>query len=149
MIWEMGVLMIGIACLVIAGALIPTLIELRKTARESSRAVEIVNTELGPLLKEMRTATGEFSQFMDQAQSSVEHASMLFHAIGDLGDRLQRAQEHVGGFWQRVQEALLPGKSNALVHWLTVGSGLAAAGTFIKQRLHHATERSQTNGQRC
>ena len=78
------------ALVVLVGLLVPLLIQLRKPIAESEYLLIRMNAELPLLLKEMRAAT-------ENLNALVEHAAVLLHAAGTLGDTVQRVHETVHG----------------------------------------------------
>jgi uncharacterized protein YoxC len=133
---ELGVLLIGASFLLLALAVIPTLIELRRTMAEVKSMVAMLNTEFVPLLREMRAVSEHINALADQAEHGVERASELFDAAGRLGHTLQRVQsvlEH----------------SPIVTNTLVVGAGVRAAIDVLRQRFQrsHGVQRgSDGNG---
>lgn len=85
------------ALAVVAGLLVPLLIQLRKPVAESEYLLVRMNAELPLLLKEMRSATENLNMLVEHARGGVEHAAVLLHAAGALGDTVQRVHETVQG----------------------------------------------------
>ena len=85
------------ALAVLVGVLVPLLIQLRKPVAESESLLVRMNAELPLLLMEMRAATENLNRLVEQARGGVEHAAVLLHAAGRLGDTVQRVQETVQG----------------------------------------------------
>lgn len=85
------------ALAVLVGLLIPLLIQLRKPIAESEYLLIRINAELPLLLKEMRATTENLNTLVAHARGGVEHAAVLLHAAGALGDTVQRVQETVQG----------------------------------------------------
>ncbi|HLA61590.1 MAG TPA: hypothetical protein VK626_05030, partial [Nitrospiraceae bacterium] len=56
-----------------------------------------INAELPLLLKEIRTTTENLNALVEHARGGVEHATVLLHAAGALGDTVQRVHETVQG----------------------------------------------------
>jgi len=71
------------ALAVVAGLLVPLLIQLRKPVAESEYLLARMNAELPLLLKEMRTTTENLNMLVEHARGGVEHAAVLLHAAGD------------------------------------------------------------------
>jgi hypothetical protein len=82
---------------VLVGLLIPLLIQLRKPVAESEYLLIRMNAELPLLLKEMRATTENLNALVEHARGGVEHAVVLLHAAGALGDTVQRVHETVQG----------------------------------------------------
>ena len=81
----------------LVGSLVPLLIQLRKPVAESEYLLIRMNAELPLLLKEMRATTENLNALVEQARGGVEHAAVLLHAAGALGDTVQRVHETVQG----------------------------------------------------
>jgi hypothetical protein len=64
------------AVAVVAGVLVPLLIQLRKPVAESGYLLVRMNAELPVLLKEMRAATENLTLLVEQARGGVEHAAV-------------------------------------------------------------------------
>jgi hypothetical protein len=79
-----------VALAVLVGSLVPLLIQLRKPVAESEYLLVRMNAELPLLLKELRATT-------ENLNALVEHAAVLLHAAGALGDTVQRVHETVQG----------------------------------------------------
>ena len=85
------------ALAVVAGLLVPLLIQLRKPVAESEYLLIRMNAELPLLLQEMRATTENLNRLVEHARGGVEHAAVLLHAAGALGDTVQRVHETVQG----------------------------------------------------
>ena len=85
------------ALAVLAGVLVPLLIQLRKPVAESESLLIRMNAELPLLLTEMRATTETLHALVEQARGGVEQATVLLQAAGALGDTVHRVQETVQG----------------------------------------------------
>jgi len=85
------------ALTVLVGSLVPLLIRLRKPVAESEYLLVRMNADLPLLLKEMRATTENLNALVEHARGGVEHAAVLLHAAGALGDTMQRVHETVQG----------------------------------------------------
>ena len=97
MIVEIALCVGALALVMLAGALVPLLIQLRKPVAESEYLLVRMNVELPLLIKEMRAATENLNALVEHARGGVEHAAVLLHAAGALGDTVQRVHETVQG----------------------------------------------------
>ena len=97
MIVEIAVCVGAVALAVLVGSLVPLLIQLRKPVAESEYLLVRMNAELPLLLKEMRATTENLNALVEHARDGVEHAAVLLHAAGTLGDTVQRVHETVQG----------------------------------------------------
>jgi uncharacterized protein YoxC len=85
------------ALVVLVGLLAPLLIQLRKPVTELEYLLIRMNAELPLLLKEMRAAIENLNSLIEHARGGVEHATVLLHAAGALGDTVQRVHETMQG----------------------------------------------------
>jgi uncharacterized protein YoxC len=113
------------ALAVVAGLLVPLLIQLRKPVAESESLLVCMNAELPLLLKEMRAATEKLNRLVEQARGGVEHAAVLLHAAGALGDTVQRVQERVQGT-----------SRSFLVNLVSMVAGLRATRGVVRTHIH-------------
>lgn len=85
------------ALAVLVSLLVPLLIQLRKPVAETESLLIRMNADLPLLLKEIRAATENMNVLVEHARGGVEHAAVLLHAAGRLGDTVQLAHETVQG----------------------------------------------------
>lgn len=94
---EMAVVLVAVAFAVLVGYLVPVLIQLRKTVAESERVLAKVNSELPPLILELRAMSQNMNDLADQVRGGVEHAAVLLHAVGEVGESVQQVHNVVRG----------------------------------------------------
>jgi len=94
---EMAAVLIAIAFAVLVGYLVPVLIQLRKNVAESERLLVRLNAELPSLVVELRSMSQNLNDLTDKARSGVEHASVLLHAVGEVGESVQQVHNVVRG----------------------------------------------------
>lgn len=82
---------------ILVGYLVPVLIQLRKTVAESERLLARMNADLPPLVTELRAASRNLNELASQARGGVEHAAVMLHAIGDIGESVQEVHSMVRG----------------------------------------------------
>lgn len=113
------------ALTVLVGLLVPLLIQLRKPVAESEHLLIRMNAELPLLLKEMRATTENLNALVEHARGGVEHAAVLLHAAGALGDTVQRVQETVQGT-----------SRSFLVNLASMVAGFRATTGVVKAHIH-------------
>jgi len=133
MILEIVLGVLAAAVLVLVAFLVPTLLQVRKAVAESERLMASLNSELPSLLNEVRGMTENVNALTGQAREGVEHASVLLHAVGEVGDTVQQVHETVRGK-----------SGNLLVNLASVVAGVKAASAVVKDRIHK--ERGDSNG---
>ena len=113
------------ALTVLVGLLVPLLIQLRKPVAETEYLLVRMNAELPLLLKEMRAATENLNALVEHARGGVEHAAVLLHAAGALGDTVQRVHETVQGT-----------SRSFLVNLVSMVAGFRATTGVVKAHIH-------------
>ena len=125
MIVEIAVCAGAVALVVLAGAMVPLLIQLRKPVAESELLLARMNAELPLLLKEMRATTENLNALVEHARGGVEHAAVLLLAAGALGDTVQRVHETVQGT-----------SRSFLVNLASMVAGFRATTGVVKAHVH-------------
>ena len=82
---------------VLVGFLVPVLVQLRKTVAESERLLVKMNTDLPPLVEELQATSRNLNDLSNRAREGVEHASVLLHAVGEVGESVQQVHNVVRG----------------------------------------------------
>jgi len=122
---DFAAVVVAVAFLVLVGYLVPTVIQLRRAVAQSERLLAQVNNELPRLLKEIRGASENVHALTSQAKESVDRASVLLNAIGEVGDTVHQVHGAVKG------------KSSAIImNLVRMFSGMKAAATTIKGRAY-------------
>ena len=129
MIVDIAVCVAAVAWAVLVGWLVPLLIQLRKSVAQSEYLLVRMNAELPLLLTEMRAATENLNMLVERARGGVEHATVLLHAAGTLGDTVQRVQETMQG----------TGRS-FLVKLVSMVAGVKSTTGLIKTHIHREGE---------
>lgn len=125
MIVEIALSVCAVALVVLVGALVPLLIQLKKPVAESEYLLVQMNAEVPSLLKEMRATLENLNALVKHARGGVEHAAVLLHAVGALGDTVERVHETVRG------------KSRSLlVSLASMVAGLRATTGVVKAHIH-------------
>ena len=125
MIVEIALCVGAVALAVLVGVLVPLLMRLRKPVAESEYLLVRMNVELPLLIKEMRAATENLNALVEHARGGVEHAAVLLHAAGALGDTVQRVHETVQGTSRSL-----------LVNLVSMVRGFRATTGVVKAHIH-------------
>jgi uncharacterized protein YoxC len=94
---ELAACLGAVAFSVLVGFLVPVLIRLRQTVVESERLLAKMNADLPALVSDLRTMSHNLNALADQARDGVEHASVLLHAVGEVGESVQQVHDVVRG----------------------------------------------------
>ena len=94
---EIAALLVAIVFAVLVGYLVPVLMQVRKTVAESEQLLAKMNTELPALVVELRAISQNLNDVTSQAREGVEHAAVLLHAVGEIGESVQQVHNVVRG----------------------------------------------------
>ena len=82
---------------VLVGFLVPVLIRLRQTVSQSDQLLTKMNADLPVLISDLRSMSHNLNALTNQARDGVEHASVLLHAVGEVGESVQQVHDVVRG----------------------------------------------------
>lgn len=126
---EISAMLVSVAFAVLVGYLVPVLIQVRKTVAESEQLLSKMNADLPALVGELRSTSQNLNELADQARAGVEHAAVLLHAVGELGESVQQVHDVVRG------------SSGSLVtNVATMVAGFKAATEVVRNRMRHEGE---------
>lgn len=94
---EIAALVVAVAFAVLVGYLVPVLMQVRKTVAESEQLLAKMNADLPPLVGELRAMSQNLNNLADHARDGVEHAAVLLHAVGEVGESVQQVHNVVRG----------------------------------------------------
>ena len=130
MIVEVAAILVAIAFAVLVGYLVPLLIQVRKTVEEAETLVSKLNADLPTLVTELRAMSQNLNDLTEQARGGVEHAAVLLHAVGEVGESVNQVHSLVRG-----------SGGNLLANVASVVAGLRAAKHVVTERFkeggHH------------
>jgi uncharacterized protein YoxC len=120
---EIAVILVAAAFALLVGFIVPVLIQVRKTVAESEQLLAKMNNDLPPLIGELRAMSHNVNDLTEQARTGVEHAAVLLHAVGEVGESVQQVHEVVKG-----------SSGSMLTNVASVVAGLKAATKVVKER---------------
>lgn len=120
---EIAVILVAAAFALLVGYIVPVLIQVRKTVAESEQLLAKMNNDLPPLIGELRAMSRNVNNLTEQARTGVEHAAVLLHAVGEVGESVQQVHEVVKGT-----------SGSMLTNVASVVAGLKAATKVVKER---------------
>ena len=121
---ELAALLIAVAFAILVGYLVPVLMQLRRTVAESEQLLSKMNTEVLALVAELRVVSQNLNDVTSQARQGVEHASVLLHAVGEIGESVQHVHNVVRG-----------SGGTLLNNVASVVAGFKAASHLVRDRL--------------
>lgn len=92
---EVLLLIIVVLLALIAGFLIPTLIELRKTSREVNDFIIRTEGTLKPVIEQLSDTLRQVKAFSEGVNSITDDIKRFSSAVGDAGDRIRKIVEVV------------------------------------------------------
>jgi uncharacterized protein YoxC len=120
---EIAAILVAVAFAVLVGFLVPMLIQVRKTVAESEQLLAKMNNDLPPLIGELRAVSHNVNDLTEQARMGVEHAAVLLHAVGEVGESVQHVHDVVKG-----------SSGSMLTNMASVVAGFKAATKVMKER---------------
>ena len=120
---EMAAILVAVAFALLVGFLVPLLIQVRKTVAESEQLLAKMNNDLPPLIGELRAVSHNVNDLTEQARKGVEHAAVLLHAVGEVGESVQHVHDVVKG----SSGSMLPNVASVV-------AGFKAATKVMKER---------------
>lgn len=104
---DLAAVVIAVAFVVLVGYIVPTVIQVRKTATQAERLLLQVNAELPELLKEIKQTNENVRVMSEQAREGVGRASVLMHAIGDVGETVNQVHGVIHGQGTKLMKNLV------------------------------------------
>jgi len=121
---EVAAVLVAVAFAVLVGSLVPVLIQVRKTVAEAQQLLSKMNADLPSLVAELRSMSRNLNDLTDQARSGVEHAAVLLHAVGEVGESVQQVHNVVRG-----------SGGTLLTNVASMVAGFKAATQVVRERL--------------
>ena len=121
---EIAVLLVAVAFAVLVGYLVPLLMQVRKTVAESEQLLSKMNTEVPALVAELRAMSQNLNEVTNQVREGTEHAAVLLHAVGEIGESVQQVHNVVRG-----------SSGTLLSNVASVVAGLKAATHVVRERM--------------
>ena len=123
---EIAAILVGGAFIVLVGFLVPVLIQVRRTVAESERLLLKMNQEVPALVSELRGMSQNLNDLTAQARGGVEHAAVLLHAVGEVGESVQQVHSVVRG-----------SSGTLLTNVASMVAGFRAATQVVRDRMKH------------
>jgi len=118
-----AVVVMAVTLVVLAGAMIPAFIEIRKTAVASRETLSRIEAELQPVLRELRETLAGTKLIVEETAANREDVTTFMEALGDTGRSLRTINNVAGSVAGVLASSSL---------WLT---GARVAGKFMFDRL--------------
>ena len=122
---DFAAVVIAVAFVVLVGYLIPTVVQLRRTVAQSERLLVQLNSQLPELMRDLKATAQNVHAMTEHAKEGVDRASVLFTAIGHVGDTVNQVHSAV-----RSQSAAMVLKAAGMFQ------GIKALATTVRDRIH-------------
>ena len=123
---EIAVLLVAVAFAVLVGCLVPVLLQVRKTVAESEQLLAKLNIEVPGLVAELRSMSQNLNEVTNQARDGIDHAAVLLHAVGEVGESVQQVHNVVRG-----------SSGTLLNNVASMVAGFKAATHVVRERMKH------------
>ncbi|MBL8072808.1 MAG: DUF948 domain-containing protein [Nitrospira sp.] len=123
---EIAALLVAVAFAVLVGCLVPVLLQVRKTVVESGQLLSKMNAEVPALVAELRAMSQNLNDVTSQAREGIEHASVLLHAVGEVGESVRQVHNVVCG-----------SGGTLLSNVASMVAGVKAATHVVRERMKH------------
>jgi uncharacterized protein YoxC len=114
---------IALTLIVMAGFMVPTLLELRKTAVTVREVANRMENELKPVIQEVRDTLAEVKFITGEAATKADDVKIFMEELGNAGRTIRTINNVVGGISGILASSSL---------WFT---GAKVAGKFIADKL--------------
>lgn len=94
---DIAVILAAAAFAVLVGFLVPVLIRLRHAVAQSEQLLVKMHADLPALVSDLRSMSHNLNALTNQAREGVEHASVLLHAVGEVGESVQQVHNVMRG----------------------------------------------------
>ncbi len=123
---EIAALLVAVVFAVLVGYLVPVLMQVRKTVAESEQLLAKMNAEIPALVTELRAISQNLNEVTNQAREGVEHAAVLLHAVGEVGESVQQVHNAVRG-----------SGGSLISNVASVMAGVKAATHVVREHMKH------------
>lgn len=120
---EIAAMLAAVAFVVLVGCLVPVLIQLRKTVAESEHLLSKMSAEVPAFVSELRSMSHNLNRLTEEARGGIEHASVLLHAVGEVGESVQQ-----------VHDVMRGSSGTLLAKAASVVAGVKAATQVVRER---------------
>jgi uncharacterized protein YoxC len=120
---EIAAVLVAVAFAGFVGFLVPVLIQTRKAMAESEQLLSKMNAEVPSLVSELRSMSRNLTELCEQVRGGVQHASVLLHAVGEVGESVQQVHNVVRG-----------SSGTLLTNLASVMAGFKAATQVMRER---------------
>lgn len=123
---EIAALLVAVAFAVLVGYLVPVLMQVRKTVAESEQLLSKMNADVPALVAELRAMSQNLNDVTNQVRAGTEHAAVLLHAVGEIGESVQQVHNVVRG-----------SSGTLLNNVASMVAGFKAATHVVRERMKH------------
>jgi len=92
---EIAAILVAVTFALLVGYLVPVLIQVRKTVRESEQLLAKMNNDLPPLIGELRAMSHNVNDLTEQARKGTAACGRRSGGIGSAGARCGKGLERI------------------------------------------------------
>ncbi len=104
MLWQISLLIVSVALVIIAIFLAPTLLQIRRTGRKIEQVADNLNAELPEILENFDEISSHLAGILYQARENVE---ILGDAATEIKEMVDEAANFQKNFKKKVEEPLV------------------------------------------
>jgi len=93
---SIAVMIMAVTLVLLAAAIVPAFIEIRKAAVASRESLERIEADLGPVLRELKDTLADVKLIVHEAAENREEVTIFMEALGDTGRGLRTINGVVG-----------------------------------------------------
>ncbi len=120
---SIAVVAMAVTLIVLAAAIVPAFLEIRKAAVASRETLQRIEADLRPVLKELHEALADIKLIVHETADKREDVATFMEALGDTGRGLRTINGVVGSVAGLMARSSL---------WLT---GAKVAGKYVMEKL--------------
>ncbi|GAM10150.1 hypothetical protein OR1_02438 [Geobacter sp. OR-1] len=93
---SIAVLIMAVTLIVLAAAIVPAFLEIKKTAAASRETLERIEADLRPVLKELHETLTDLKEIVHETAEKRDEVATFMEALGDTGRGLRTINGVVG-----------------------------------------------------
>lgn len=126
-IWQISIMIIALAVVVLVGFLIPVIIQLRRSIQTMEKVSKKLDTQLPPIMHNVNQITTNLSAIMSSGRQQVD-------TLGSAVEEIKGMVDDVVTVERKIKRTL---DSRVVKSLVTITAGAKAAQAFIKAMRNH------------
>ncbi len=130
-IWQISIMIIALAVVVLVGFLIPVIIQLRRSIHTMEKVSKKLDTQLPPIMQNVNQITTNLSAIMNSGRQQVD-------TLGGAVQEIKGMVDDVVSVERKIKRTL---DSRVVRSLVTITAGAKAAQAFIKAMRNHRPQK--------